>query len=300
MERENKLIIGGAALACVAIVAVIAYGLISAVMGTPNVETYEALIDEEAFTMESFALKLETSNYIGDILINDGDAIITSNNNEVKVSITMDELIYLNTFKLENGILKAALYNNLELDEITYNIYDVAYAYAYNDEENKVSEYIKNTNKSLYNLSNVGIALENDKISMIVNGKINFIDFRAIYMTSDEIIEYAERLKKDLLTKFSNENISVIRTGYDEYVVISIAEREKLTDASVQSLLNVLAVSLDYNDVYEDFVRSHLEFELKDEKTDWYNLEVDPKKELYEQDYFGDMPMIRIKIKNAQ
>ena len=107
-----------------------------------------------------------------------------------------------------------------------------------------------------------------------------------------------ERLKRIGVENLSNEELLaiILKTGTKKFMIISISEKKKVTENTFKSLINILSVILDNNKIYEEFLNSHLDMKLKNEKTSDYTLEINPEKEEYEKSYFGEEPFIRFTL----
>ena len=131
---------------------------------------------------------------------------------------------------------------------------------------------------------------------MSVNKEVKFVDFDSLYITKEEASKKSSDLKSDNLVRIANEKITVLKTGGSGYIVISVAEKKLITKDAFTSLINVLGETLEYNEVYEKFVNSHLSMKFTNEKTEDYMLELAPEKETYEANEFGTEPMIRLTV----
>lgn len=299
MKKGNSILLLSLVVFCTIIVIVIAYGIINLALtkgiNDSQEEEFDSLADIDKFNLTNFKYELEESTFLGGYRLNGATARVTLENNILTVSIISNSLEYVNEMTLNGNVLKANWYNIKDLDKITLGIMDIAYSMSHS-EKDAISKYIASTDINLLNLKSVGIEVADDSISIRINGNINFIDVSNQYITLEDASKVKNELEKEGIVKLGNENVMAIKTGYNDEIVISVAQYGKLTKLAYESLFNILGFTLNYNETYENFLNSHLNYRFKNEENDEYRIEINPKKETYEENTFGNMEMIRMTI----
>lgn len=256
----------------------------------------DALKEESSFDFKLLAKKIKESEYIMQVVSLNGKINIDENSDNIIVEITKSGFKYSNKFYFSNNTLYAKIFNESRFDNITYHIFDIAYSIKYINTNEIISSYIKNAEIDSYNLENSGLEIKNDEIKMKTDRRLNLIEFNNQYISKELVEKNSEKLNKEQLINFGNDNIKVLKTGTKKFMIISIAEKKKVTENTFKSLINILSVILDNNKIYEEFLNSHLDMKLKNEKTSDYTLEINPEKEEYEKLYFGEEPFIRFTL----
>ena len=261
-----------------------------------DIEESNALAEIDSFDFEKLKEKIEGSSYITYIVSLSGNLKVDYLGNVLNVSIIKEGLKYSNTFTFSDNVLSAKVFNIKKMDDITYHIFDLAYSIKYINLNDIISSYVQNADINSYNLENSGLQIINDEISMKTDRRLNLIDFNNQYITKELVEKNSSKLNSEKLINFGNDNIKVVKTGTKGFMIISISEKNKITENTYKSLINILGVVLEYNKVYETFLNSHIDMKFKDEKTSDYILEINPEKEEYEKLYFEDEPMIRVTL----
>lgn len=299
MKKGNSILLITLVISCTIIAIVIAYGIVNLLLTKTNMSSYEeefdSLVNSERFNLTTFKDELEESAFLGGLRLDGASAKVILEGNTLSISIMSKSIEYINEMTVSGNIINANWYGNEKLDDITLKILDMVYSMSH-ESGNAISEYISKSDKDLININNVGLEISDGVIKMRVNKDIDFIDVSSKCITLEEASKHRGELTKEGLSKFGNENVMAIKTGYDGEIIISVAQHGKLSKPAYDSLINILAVALNYDEFYENFVYNHTNYKFKNEENEKYKLEINPIKEKYEENAFSDMEMIRITI----
>lgn len=107
-----------------------------------------------------------------------------------------------------------------------------------------------------------------------INKKLELLDLANIYITTDDLISYADFIKDDGCAQRSKGNVIFHKCGYGDEATITIGEKDNLTDNAYNSLLSVIEVI--YGEEESTWFTS--EFPILENKVSGrYNLTVNPE-----------------------
>ena len=107
-----------------------------------------------------------------------------------------------------------------------------------------------------------------------INKKLELLDLANIYITTDDLISYADFIKDDGCSQRSKGNFIFHKSGYGYEATITIGEKGNLTDNAYNSLLSVMEVI--YGEEESAWFTS--EFPILENKVSGrYNLTVNPE-----------------------
>lgn len=107
-----------------------------------------------------------------------------------------------------------------------------------------------------------------------INKKLELLDLANIYITTDDLISYADFIKDDGCAQRSKGNVIFHKCGYGDEATITIGEKGNLTDNAYNSLLSVMEVI--YGEEESAWFTS--EFPILENKVSGrYNLTVNPE-----------------------
>lgn len=282
-----------------AAVIVMAYGMVNLIISDREAEReneeFDSLENLDTFSLQRFKNEFDSSAMLGKYRLGNGNAILEISDNILNIAIEHNSLKYRNKMVVNGDVLEMEYFNNTVQDDITLEILDMVYYLEFGDLAS-ISDYLKNYNVELINLENVGLEIKDNKIFMKLNAKLNLIDIEKEYITVNDAKKVQDKLLSDGLASFGNENVMAVKTGYADKIIISVAQYNKLSELAYDSIINILAVTLNYNELYEEFIYNHSYLNLKDEEKEKYKIELNPRKQEYEQRYLGDKEMIRITI----
>ena len=126
-----------------------------------------------------------------------------------------------------------------------------------------------------------------DKITanIDINKKLELIDFTGVYIETVDLNEYADTIKGSGFAQISKGNVTFYKTGDDTQSIITIGEKDKLTNSAYNSLLSTIEFL--YGKTELDSFESNYP-SLVNKTFDKYKLEVNPTKSDMESFLFGE------------
>ncbi|NLL44924.1 MAG: hypothetical protein GX247_04600 [Mollicutes bacterium] len=130
-----------------------------------------------------------------------------------------------------------------------------------------------------------------------INKKLELLNFDNTYFERDDFVDSIEFIQGDGSVQKSKGNLVLHKAGYDDETIITIGEKNNLTDNAYKSLLTIIEI------IYDEEEKGNFASnfpKLENKSYGRYELVINPElDEFYSVIFNDDYEILQLKINNA-
>lgn len=239
-----------------------------------------------SITLEQIVEKFNTSSIVDDYKEAGGSIKATNDANSITINVATGETTNDIKFLLDDNIL------SIEIDTGEETAFIKAYIASYvidiigqlqGYQEGELSQTINSDKATNYTLSKEGYELENidttkKKIKVDLTKKIPLIDFSSEYIEVSDLEDVKDFIAGDGSAEKSKGNIWFNKSGYGGEYTLLVAEKGQLTENTYKSVLSILEVMFDNEQVLQYFKQNYTSINMGDKEFSGFTIKVNPTK----------------------
>ena len=238
-----------------------------------------------SITLDQVVEKFNESSIVDDYKNMGGSISATTGVDSISVTASSAEETENLVFAFANNIL------SIEIDMkdssalvkayvATYMIDVVGQLHGY--EEGQLMQTINSEDANNYTLEKEGYEVEEIsetklKIKMDITKKIPLLDFSDIYIEVSDLESMKEFISGDGSAEKSKGNMWFNKSGYDGDNTLLVAEKGNLTDNTYKSILSILEVMFDNDEVIKYFKSNYPDISSEGKDFNGFSIKVNPK-----------------------